>query len=777
MKTHEIDLDYDIYPNIDWMALLSELNPKEKPDRFTLDCPDCKRHEAYIYKKGSVKIYCNRNNKCASIEPRIWDYIQGRDSLSNPEVFKVLADSAGVTVEAGKINTEELEKRNKKASVLDSFLSDCQEELKTNKAAKTYLEGRGFTLDQALNLGVGFYCRKSINNENLGDLNGLLSNQWTDRIIGLWGDSSGQAVTVWGRDITGQAEKPYYYLFGQKRDRPYGLDNVHGNDIIVVEGIIDCLTLQKHDVQGVVASGGSSLPLEHIKALKKARKASVTLNLDNDKAGIEGMERAVDRLEAEGIKTYVIEPSLMGDAKDPDEFIGKNNIEAYNGLLKQAQRGIEWRMKRLEGKHDMQTAKGLDDLLDEALGCMDNLKDPVTVEYGVKALSATLGINEETLKEKTDNRREQHRLDKIDRNRQDLLIKAQRGEVDMEKLPGCLTELNKERTGKIIDDLGWFDMDKIYEEGKAYSKGGKETGIEELDRIVKIMPKELIIIAGRPGHGKSTLAYNILLNFIEKYEDETFVFFNMDVPSTVVTTKLATIWAKKKAGDPRYKGHGYISLLPSFCDPFKLMPEEIRQAFGELHIYGNKKRLALVNKPRYTVEQLINHAKEIGKNKKLGAIFIDYIGLLDTEKKTDTEELKLSCIAKNLRIASEELSCPVFVLVQLNRSGTDGKKPTTRRPQLSQLRYSGQQEQEATTVLGLFNQAQDGVELKEEETAETSLGSKDEAITTLEIITLKNRGGQSNKTIRTNFEMKTGLISTGGIKKEPGQYVETKDKK
>jgi replicative DNA helicase len=302
-----------------------------------------------------------------------------------------------------------------------------------------------------------------------------------------------------------------------------------------------------------------------------------------------------------------------------------------------------------------------------------------------------------------------------------------------------------------LEGIAFFDYEALLQEGKAYAQRGKETGLFELDRAVKIMPKELIIIGSRVRHGKSSFAYNLLLSFLEKYQEEAFIFFNLDVPSTIVMTRLATIWAKKKHD----KTYAYKDVLPSFQT--LQFHSEITEAFANFDKYGKDKRLAVVNTPNYTIEQIIAHSERLSKEKPLGAIFVDYIELIKTQTKTDSEELRISHMANQLRIASERLSCPIIVLAQMNRASVTGKKkPEERRPTLEGLRYSGRQEQEATTVLGLFNVNAEKLEIEQE----NGFLSPSTAETTLELIPLKNRGGESNRVISLDFDMVSGYIST-----------------
>ena len=158
---------------------------------------------------------------------------------------------------------------------------------------------------------------------------------------------------------------------------------------------------------------------------------------------------------------------------------------------------------------------------------------------------------------------------------------------------------------------------------------------------------------------------------------------------------------------------------------------------------GQEKRLAIANRPHYRAEEIVGYAERFAREKKLGAVFVDYMELVQATEKHDTEELRIAHITNTLRIASERLSVPFIVLVQQSREGeTKGKGGEVRQtPGLASLRYSGRQEQEAAKVLGIF-----------------STPAEDK----LTAVTLKNRGGQPNKNIHFDFDMKSGLIKAGG---------------
>lgn len=146
----------------------------------------------------------------------------------------------------------------------------------------------------------------------------------------------------------------------------------------------------------------------------------------------------------------------------------------------------------------------------------------------------------------------------------------------------------------------------------------------------------------------------------------------------------------------------------------------------------------------------------------MGAILVDYIELVKVADE-NSEELRIASIVHQLRVVSQILDTPVVALAQMNRATVTGggggkqiKKIESRRPVLEGLRYSGKQEQEASTVLGLFNRYIESSDASSEEDQNRTEGAVSAA--PLEIITHKNRYGESNKIINMVFNMVTGNI-------------------
>jgi len=755
MTTNDL-LEYEIYPNLNKAEALAELKPQDKGDYLLLTCPNCEKREAFIYKNGYA-IKCNRINDCG-YTASLWDYVKEKKSLSQQDTLKELASYAGIELSDNQpINKEELAIKQKRLSAYEEFIKVCKEELTKSKEAKDYLSQRGFTLEEAETLDIGYYpaVNTFASNTNIKSIDGILSKPWEKRIIGLWRDGAGQAITVWGRDITGEAERKYYYLYGTKKDRPFGIDKCYQKEVIAVEGIIDALSLQKSGIKNVIATGQNTVSKDQLEALSKNKITSITLNFDNDEAGYKGIETAIEKLEARGIKTYVIEPSQMG-VKDPDEYIRTKGIDAYKDLLNKAQRGVEWKITRIIGKYDLSTSKGKDTALDEGISVLNAVKDPVIYNYGIDALSSSLSLPRENIESLCMDAVERTEQEKISKEYQGLLVKANSGEIQIDSLLDSLSNIQGRQNIR-EKDIEFLNMDKVYEEGKHYTERDIELGIGAIDKEIKIMAQELIIIGARPSHGKSTFAYNLLLNLMDKDDPEkAYLFFNLDVPLTVLISRLATIWAMKH----RKKQYAYKDDVLKHFQTGNF-PEEIQDALTVFGKWGENKRLAVIDKPNYTIEQLTGHAERLAQEKPIGAIFIDYAELIGSSKRQDTEELRVSYIVNQLRITAQRLGVPIFLLAQMNRASTKEKKDKT--PRLENLRYSGRQEQEATTVIGLYDKEREKIDEEDAEDTKTD--------TILEVIPLKNRGGITNKKIKVSYDKVSGYISDNKNKGDGSSYT------
>ncbi len=212
---------------------------------------------------------------------------------------------------------------------------------------------------------------------------------------------------------------------------------------------------------------------------------------------------------------------------------------------------------------------------------------------------------------------------------------------------------------------------------------GARTGFTLLDSITSGLNKsDLIIIAARPGMGKTSFAMNIATNVARRAEKEV-VTFNLEMSKEQIATRILstealvesnTLRNGRISGDDWVKlatSAGYLSTLPLYIDDTASM----------------------------TVQQM---KAKLRRTKNLGLVIIDYLQLMESTSRSDNRVTVISEITRQLKVMAKELNVPVILLSQLSRAV---ESRTDKRPMLSDLRESGSIEQDADIVLFLYRDA------------------------------------------------------------------------
>jgi len=212
---------------------------------------------------------------------------------------------------------------------------------------------------------------------------------------------------------------------------------------------------------------------------------------------------------------------------------------------------------------------------------------------------------------------------------------------------------------------------------------GARTGFTLLDSITSGLNKsDLIIIAARPGMGKTSFAMNIATNVARRFEKEV-VTFNLEMSKEQLATRILstealvesnTLRNGRISGDDWVKlatSAGYLSSLPLYIDDTASM----------------------------TVQ---NMKAKLRRVKNLGLVIIDYLQLMESTSRSDNRVTVISEITRQLKVMAKELNVPVILLSQLSRAV---ESRNDKRPMLSDLRESGSIEQDADIVLFLYRDA------------------------------------------------------------------------
>ncbi len=253
---------------------------------------------------------------------------------------------------------------------------------------------------------------------------------------------------------------------------------------------------------------------------------------------------------------------------------------------------------------------------------------------------------------------------------------------------------------------------------------GLETGFYDLDKITAgLHGGEMIILAARPGMGKTAFALNIATNAAQT-TDKAVAVFNLEMSAEMLVNRMISSVGQIDS----YK----LQTGQLQHNDWKRYNEALSQ-LADTNIYIEDNAGITASEIRAKCRRLAN------QEKGLGLVVIDYLQLVTTgNKRVESRQVEVSEISRSLKTMALELDVPVIALAQLSRSA---EKRENSQPMLADLRESGSLEQDADMVL--FINRKDYYEAK---------GEKKETIVPVDLIIAKHRKG-STGVINLLFEL------------------------
>lgn len=249
----------------------------------------------------------------------------------------------------------------------------------------------------------------------------------------------------------------------------------------------------------------------------------------------------------------------------------------------------------------------------------------------------------------------------------------------------------------------FLTIEKLYEQRELIT--GVPSGFEDLDHLTSgFQASDLIIIAGRPSMGKTSLALNIAQNAaVEK-----------NIPVAVFSLEMS-------------KEQLAIRML---CSEGRIDSHKLRGGFLGESDWPNLTRAAgmLSEAPIFiddtaviSVLEMRAKARRLRKDQKLGLIVVDYLQLMRERGGAESREQEISLISRSLKALAKELTIPVIALSQLNRRVEDRQN---KRPQLADLRESGAIEQDADVIIFIYRDEVYKEDSPDKGTAEIIIGKQ-----------------------------------------------------
>lgn len=248
------------------------------------------------------------------------------------------------------------------------------------------------------------------------------------------------------------------------------------------------------------------------------------------------------------------------------------------------------------------------------------------------------------------------------------------------------------------------------------------TGIGDLDRVITGLNRsDLILLAARPGMGKTSFALNIARNAACKSK-KTVAFFSLEMSKEQLASRLLSTEALI-SGTKLRTG--------------KLSEEEWSRLIPASDVLS-KAELYLDDTPGITITEMKSRLRRL---RNLDLVVIDYLQLMGSGRRIDNRVQEISEITRNLKILAKEMNVPVITLSQLSRAS---EQRTDHRPQLSDLRDSGSIEQDADIVLFLYREG-----YYSEKGADQAAPTAD--MNSGECIVAKNRHGEA-KSVKLHWQ-------------------------
>jgi DNA primase catalytic core len=680
------------------------------------------------------------------------DYLTRKEGWSFREALEHLATAANYTLNTTTTPLSQLDSQQK---IIETVLEEAQNFFihllhNSNKADKVrqYISKRGYTPEIQSKMYIGYYpsqevvkshlIQKGFSNEAIQQ-SGLFTTGFgtTHTITIPYRDSLGRMKGFILRSIDEKTTPKYKFSSGTEKDTVFNAHKAKSSQqsIIIVEGFLDCLYASAEGYDSLVGLGQTTITDKQVEFFQKREQISIIIALDDDDAGKKGTIATAEKLLPHNKKIYVLD-SFHGH-KDPDEYIRAFGIESFKKLLNTVLPYPLWKTKQLAEPLEQASSAIQRDIIKHSLFThyltvtdsvyASQIRNQLITIFQIDNIQFDKEI--ENLRIITNRQQAQTIYKKALTKGKDLLENN-----SLEELQEHLQSITSLIRDTYISPLPEPYTLSSFKKDLSETVTGLQTGYKELDEYITLKPGTISIIAGRPRHGKTTFMFNLILNLIRNNEKKCFIFFTYEESRKDITLKILT-----NISEETISKRQNINNIENYLHGNNHSRPKINMAFETIGNLLNTGRLQIYDSS-HTADELSTIISTLCKNNSsIGAIFIDYIQKVKIAGKYQSRQIELQKISERLLECAKNNNVPIILGAQLNREAT-----SKSRPRLENLRESGDIENDANTVLALYNES---VEQQEDTATQQQESEKIE----LEIHILKNRNGVSNKSITLMF--------------------------
>jgi len=358
----------------------------------------------------------------------MFSFVMEMEGLDFKGALELLARKAGVDLGQYRKTTSGGQGKSKERlyEALQAATHFYQVQFSKHRPALEYvLQKRGFSKQTALEWRLGyspesgtalvdFLTSKGFNEQEIkaAGLGTQRYRGWGDmfrgRVMIPLADAQGRVIGFTARLLQDDPNAPKYINTPQtvlydKSRHVFGLHLAKeairkSTYVVVAEGQLDVISSHQAGVRQVVATAGTALTEQHLKALGRF-VPDIRLSFDADKAGLNATERAIPIASKVGVSLSII--TLPG-GKDPDELIRQDPTQ-WQSTIESPQYALDWLIERYQKQLDITSGPGKRRFSDVIMAVVRDLTDPVEQEHYVARIGALIGVSREALLAKLQN--------------------------------------------------------------------------------------------------------------------------------------------------------------------------------------------------------------------------------------------------------------------------------------------------------------------------------------------------------------------------------------